>query len=167
MTEKPKIYRFNFSDSFLKVLQGFSEKYKYNESKIFKENWETWTKENGDIIKKEFELLSKKGYKGNFNEKMYKSVRYYYKNKSNKKVEPKKRRIYSRLNHELLIWMDSHIARNYDKKPKDAYDLFITFPKTNELIKNQYTTLSKNEFDTKIKKTYKNRFFKNKLNNYR
>ncbi len=165
MSDQPKIYRFKFSESFLEKLIEFSQIHRYEHPKIFKENWDTWILDNKDLIESETKFLRKKNYQGDVIEKMYKSTRYYFKNKSNKKEEPKKRRLYSRLQSELLIWMDTHIARNYNKKPKDAFIAFMDYEQTKEFINNEKTTLNKEAFKTKIKKTYKNRFYNFNKNN--
>jgi hypothetical protein len=157
--QKSKIFRFKFSITILEKLKKFSLIHRYDESKIFKENWEIWMKENEKLINLEKKILESKGYRGDILEKMYKSVRYYFKNKSNKKTEPKKRRIYTRLDEELLIWMDTHISRNNNKKPVNAFNEFMEYTCSKTLINKENTSLSDAEFKIKIKKTYKNRFF--------
>lgn len=161
MTEKKrtKIFRFKFSNIFLENLQSFSVVHRYDKPKIFKENWEIWVKNNQKIINLENESLQKKGYSGDIMEKMYKSARYYFKNKSQEKNNPKKRRVYTRLDEDMLIWMDTHISRNFHKKPNDSYNEFINYENTKILLNNENTNLKKDEFHLKIKKTYKNRFY--------
>ena len=56
--------------------------------------------------------LENLGYRGDVKTKMYKSVRYYYKDKSDKKVDPKKRRVYISLDGDILDSIDSHIDKN-------------------------------------------------------
>lgn len=157
--KKPKIFRFKFSIKFLEELKQFSIIHRYDNPKDFKENWETWSKTNTSIIKLEMEYLQNKGYNGDVMEKMYKSARYYFKNKSQKKVEHKKRRVYTRLEEEFLIWMDAHVSRNFNKKPNEAYLDFIVNSFTLNHINNEKNETDEDAFALKIKKTYKNRFY--------
>ena len=57
----------------------------------FKDNWKIWCDNNKDIIKTEIDILKGKGYEGDVLVKMYKSARYYFKNKSTEKKDAKKR----------------------------------------------------------------------------
>jgi hypothetical protein len=91
------------------------------------------------------------------------SARYYFRKKSTVKAEPKQRRQYIGVDHELLETMDRHIVANIhndDYKPKTA---FIMFCKENEdVLKQTITRLSISDaklIEDKIKKTYKNRYF--------
>ena len=130
-----EVFRFKFSNIFLENLQSFSVVHRYDKPKIFKENWEIWVKNNQKLINLENESLQKKGYSGDIMEKMYKSARYYFKNKSQEKNNPKKRRVYTRLDEDMLIWMDTHISRNFDKKPNDSYNEFINYENTKRLLR--------------------------------
>ena len=93
-----KTYRFKFSKEFLAEMLEFARIHKFDDSTAFKENWEIWINENKQIIKKEEDRLKDAGYQGDTKVKMYKSARYYFKNKSNEKTKARKRRQYVGLN---------------------------------------------------------------------
>lgn len=162
----PTIYRFKFTEEFMEYLHNFSKIHQYDERKDFKEAWIIWTEENSEIIDTEVCRLLKLGYEGDILDKMFKSSRYYFRKKSNVKIEPMQRRHYISVNRELLDAMDLHIEENInddDYQPKIG---FIKFCKDNENILKD--TISKifeqgikesNLIEDKIKKTYKNRYF--------
>ena len=54
------------------------------------DNWQLWCRSNELSIENERETLEKNGCKKNIYTKMYKTVRYYLKNKKEEKTEPKK-----------------------------------------------------------------------------
>ena len=96
--------------------------------------------------------------------KCIKSIRYYYKDKVDKKIEPKKRRIYISLERDILDAMDKHIDKNQTMKPAVAYLSFYNNNSNKELLNNTLTDiirlgLDKTNAEFKLKKTYKNRFF--------
>ena len=97
---------------------------------------------------------------------MFKSARYYFRKKSTEKKEPVKRRIYVGSQKDLLEAMDDHIKCNISSgefKPADGFDEFckknvdILKDQVNQLIRSGIT--DSNEIKSKIKKTYKNRYF--------
>ena len=160
------IYRYKFTESFMEELYEFSKIHQYDERKDFKEAWKIWIEENEDIINNETLRLDNLGYKGNVIDKMFKSARYYFRNKSTDKKEPKQRRQYISVTRELLNAMDNHIEKNMyneDYQPKTG---FILFCKSNEaiLIDTLANVIEQGIHDSeliqdKIKKTYKNRYF--------
>ena len=98
---------------------------------------------------------------------MYKTVRYYLKNKSLEKKEPKKRRKYVTLDKEFLEKMDDHIlqvAMVDNMKPAYAFNNFTSLPDNMRLVDEQIKTMMEKditevEANNKIKKTYKNRYY--------
>ena len=84
-----KTYRYKFSKDFLVNLKEFSRIHKFDESQVFKDSWEEWCKTNKTIIEQESNKLKADGYQGDVLVKMYKSARYYFKNKSNEKKQQK------------------------------------------------------------------------------
>ena len=119
------------------------------------------------MINKEKDRLASQGYDGDIHEKMYKTVRYYLKNKSLEKKEPKKRRKYITLDKDFLEKMDDHIlevAIVQDMKPAHAYNNFISLSSNMRLVDEQIKELTEKDMTelaatNKIKKTYKNRYF--------
>jgi hypothetical protein len=160
------IYRFKFTEEFIKELYEFSKIHQYDERKDFKEAWKIWTEENENIINYEMTRLNNLGYKGNILDKMFKSSRYYFRKKSTEKKQPKQRREYISVTRELLNAMDSHIEKNIfceDYQPKTG---FILFCRDNEIILKEALTKIFEQgirdsqlIQEKIKKTYKNRYF--------
>lgn len=160
------IYRFKFTEDFMAELYKFSKIHQYDERKDFKEAWKLWAEENQDIINDEILRLTNLGYDGDAMDKMFKSARYYFRKKSTEKRQPKQRRQYISVNHELLDAMDHHIEENIfnpDYQPKTG---FVSFCKENEKVLKE--TISKifeqgvkdhELIQDKIKKTYKNRYF--------
>ena len=162
------IYRFKFTEEFMEELHNFSKVHQYDHRKDFKEAWVKWADNNEDIISKEVDRLKTLGYPNDdiIDDKMFKSARYYFRKKSSVRPEPKQRRQYIVVDHELLDKMDLHIISNIyndDYKPKTA---FIMFCKEYKAVLQQtiLTMGEKGVFDAKliedkIKKTYKNRYF--------
>jgi hypothetical protein len=162
-----KTYRYKFSDKFLVHLKEYSRIHKFDDAVAFKDNWQIWCDENKEIIKTESDRLAKDGYEGDALVKMYKSARYYFKNKSNEKTDVKKRRQYVGLNPEFRDAIDSHIssvALRQELKPADGYINFMDNGDNTELLRLEKLRLesydfTKEEILAKFKKTYKNRYF--------
>jgi len=161
-----QIYRFKFTEDFMEELYKFSKIHQYDDRKDFKEAWTNWVEENEELIQDETDRLLNLGYDGDILDKMFKSARYYFRKKSPVKVEPKQRRQYISVSHELLEAMDTHIRTNIglpDYQPKIG---FVDFYEANNSIIVQIfrsfndQDIKDSEFiQTKLKKTYKNRYF--------
>jgi hypothetical protein len=109
-----------------------------------------WVKANGEMVQEEKQRLINLGYNKSVEDKMYNSVRYYFKDKYknrgnmdimvNKTGNDQKRRKYIPLNRELLKSIDEHIKGLLDNKgeiqPKKAYEDFVE--KYNELHEKEY-----------------------------
>ena len=86
--------------------------------------------------------------------------------KNSQKTEPRKRRKYISCEQDLLISMDNHISKNYNAPnftPASSYNLFCESNKkglTDEIKKMRDNGITDKDFiSSKIKKTYKNRYF--------
>ena len=98
---------------------------------------------------------------------MYKSARYYFKTKSNKKTEPIKRRNYIGLDSEFRDLMDTHIENvcvRREMKPSDGFVDFMDEEKyvdkiNTETVRLKSYNFKQEEIFAKMKKTYKNRYF--------
>jgi hypothetical protein len=160
------IYRFKLSEETIKEIYSFAKIHQYDDRLDFKEAWVDWIKENEELIEDEKNRLLSLGYEGNVIDKMFKSARYYFRNKSNIKTIPKKRRNYISVPRELLDAMDNHIQENIyneDYQPKTG---FCEFCETNDnLLKEVVSKIiesginDKKIIEDKLKKTYKNRYF--------
>lgn len=160
------IYRYKFTNEFTIELYKFSKVHQYDHRKDFKEAWEIWIDENSNLVDDEVRRLTNLGYNGDILNKMFKSARYYFRKKSTEKKEPAKRRTYVGSQKDLLESMDDHIKSNISSgefKPADGFDEFckqnvdILKDQVNQLIRSGIT--DSNEIKSKIKKTYKNRYF--------
>lgn len=160
------IYRFKFTNEFMDELNKFSKIHQYDKRLDFKEAWNIWIEENKDIIQEETTRLERLGYDGDIIDKMFKSARYYFRNKTTEKTQPKQRRKYIAVSRELLQAMDTHIENNIyneDYVPKLG---FVSFCKENEIVlKDAISKIFEQGIkdskliQDKIKKTYKNRYF--------
>jgi hypothetical protein len=166
-TNKATIYRYKFSDNFIEELCRFSKIHQFDERNEFKEAWSNWIVVNNSIIEDEIKHLVELNYDGDIMDKMYKSARYYFRKKTIEKKEPTKRCTYVGLLKELLASMDNHIKSNIDKKDYKPSEGFSDFCKENiELLKKEierlisYNIKDSLQIKNKIKKTYKNRYFK-------
>tara|TARA_Y100000589_G_C27074025_1_gene596668 strand:- start:16 stop:543 length:528 start_codon:yes stop_codon:yes gene_type:complete len=161
------VYRFNFDNTIVNALKSFSKTHQYDDIDTYKEAWKLWVDENKESIDRESERLVNLGYEGNVLEKLYKSGRYYFRNKSTAEKKPKKRRPYISIDYNIIASMDNHINKNIKKEgftPANGYDLFCDSYKellTEEIIRlnNNSEKLDKDDLINKIKKTYKNRYF--------
>lgn len=159
-----KIYRFKFHQDFLDILTEFSRIHQFDDTKTFKEAFETFCEDNVDLIEKETNYLRTLGYQGNVTKKMYISMRYYFKNKDYKPQEKKERRKYISQDKDFICSIDEHviIAIRKGEKPAAAYSKFNDdFENIVCDEKNRLKEFLNTEQDilNKIKKTYKNRYF--------
>ena len=161
----PTIYRHEFSPDTLEAISHFAAVHRYDEPAQFKDNWKKWIETQEELITVESRRLRENRYTGDVKDKMYKSARYYFKNKSIEKPPLRKRRKYTPLSKELLATMDEHISHTVRNsvKPADGYASFATSAKpaldaeTRTLLDGN--KLTESEIPDKFKKTYKNRYF--------
>lgn len=161
-----QIFRFQFTEAFMADLNKFAKIHQYDHRKDFKEAWLVFQEENDDIIQEEIDRLNNIGYDGDILDKMFKSARYYFRKKSPIKVDPRIRRQYISVNHDLLDAMDAHIRsiiRADGFQPKNG---FVSFCLNNgQLVKETITQIFNQGINDseliqkKLKKTYKNRYF--------
>ena len=97
------IFRYKFDTPTVNLINTFATTHKYDDSSQFREEWDDFIKDNKASIDREKQRLTNLGYTGDINNKMYKSARYYFKNKSTEKKETKQRRKYVTLNKEFLV----------------------------------------------------------------
>ena len=147
------VYRFKLNKQILDLIIDFSQKHKYIDRKEYKEEWKKFLEINKLIIETEKRRLSELGYKGNLEDKMYKSGRYYFREKTYEKTSPKKRKKYKKMDTEMLNKINLHVIKMVkdNQKPSEGYNKFI---KEFDIDKK----------DEKIKKSYKNQFYNMKVN---
>lgn len=191
------VFRFNLSEEMVGALLQFSKTHQHDDRETYKESWTIWKRSATitELFENETERLKMLGYRGesaeSVEDKIFKSGRYYFRNKSFIKAPPTKRCKYIPMSKELISAMDSHIIRmkgedvtmnvNANTSFSPA-SLFINFCQTHiDVLNHEITRLvnlipveeggvrgGKNEpsIVSKIKKTYKNRVFKmNSQNN--
>ena len=91
-----KTFRFEFSKGFIDELSRFSKVHQFDERRAYKEAWQKWKSNQGidEIISFEIRRLEEIGYKGDIEDKMFKSGRYYFRKKSIKQTDKKEPRGY-------------------------------------------------------------------------
>lgn len=171
MNTENVIFRFKFSDEFANQLYPFAKLHQYDDRHTYKEEWTRWLTNNDELIDTEIRRLKGLGYDGDIISKMYKSGRYYFRNKTTSN-DAKVRRKYISLEHDVIEAMDEHINTNYYLpcfKPSIAYEQFcmeyenLVNVETERLLQEE---LVAEDIYSKLKKTYKNRYFLFKQNRY-
>jgi hypothetical protein len=160
MSTESQIFRFKFSDEFIGQLTPFAKLHQHSDRNTYKEEWKRWVENNDEIILNETTRLTELGYNGNITDKMYKSGRYYFRNK--KEQQPRKRRQYVSIEHEVIEIMDTHINSNLDTKPSVSYGHFSESYSTQldeEMTRLLDEGLTRDTIKDKFKKTFKNRYF--------
>ena len=175
MTEA-KIYRFKFTEDFSGLLEQFAIVHQYDKSKVFKEAYNEFIKNNKNIVIREKRYLIGNGYDGDINDKMYRSARYYFKNKDyssteNKFKDKKKRRQYIKQNTEFINIIDDHVSKMLKEKvkPSEAFKNFQENEPYSTSYKNELARIGQfldtdKDILNKVKKTYKNRYFTQQRN---
>jgi hypothetical protein len=162
------IFRFKFSPEINDLISHFAKLHQYDDRHTYKEQWEILYSDNEEIIEREISRLHQLGYIGDIKNKMYKAGRYYFRKKVTSVInEPHKRRNYISMDSIVLETMDNHIRTNLsntDFSPATGYDNFCSENKcilSEEILrlKNEGNLFTKEDLITKIKKTYKNRYF--------
>ena len=182
-------HRYEFSEYAMTQLNYFTQVHKYDERKAFKEAWEKWITSDdiAQMIASETQKLTNEGFDGDVEDKMFKSVRYYFRKKPSEQTAEKEqtpRKKYVGFTGKILTTMDLHIIskikenlqeqdqktpENHDKKhfksnvsPDKAFNDFYStnteiIQKETELLQ-QDETMNDDAIELKIKKTYKNRY---------
>jgi len=160
-------YRYKLDPTVLENLRDFAGLHRHAEPAVFREEWDQWVTKNSEMIMVEQRRLSALGCTKDINSKLYKSARYYFKNKSVDEVDATKRREYVGTSKEFREAIDEHItniARNQVMKPAAAFVNFLENDMYKKIIKTTRCDIQGYGFtsemiDKKIKKTYKNRYF--------
>jgi len=168
----PYTYRFKMTPLVVSKLTTFACANKDVHRKTFQSNWMQWLAQNAEEVGRETERLKARGYRGDPVDKMYKSARYYFRNKSDAKSEPcapaapTVRRTYRSMGRELLTAMDAHLLSKIDDDDFTPAGSYVDFCRTcQRAIRAEIQTmLDCDDVDAqyiiaKVKKTYKNRYF--------
>jgi hypothetical protein len=177
---KLQTFHHNFSEQIAERFMYFATLHRYDDRKTFKEAWQKWIQEE-DVaadIQHEIQTLESNHYAGDILDKMFKSVRYYYRKKPITPKPPITRKEYVALPVSILESMDKHIIETMIQhtnpqttqcsiSPAKAFDLYMKqLQQTNTNTTAQDQDQTQNEGKPaqtidipKYKKTYKNRFF--------
>ena len=177
------IFRFNLSDEMVDALLDFSKMHQFDDRHAYADAWNEWKNapHSSKMLADEIERLQNLDYRGSaesIENKIFKSGRYYFRNKSFVKVHPKPRGKYISVSKELICAMDEHIMRginnngnngnNGGQTPSSPADLFSEFCKRcvcilkieiDRLIDLEQYSENPALIIAKIKKTFKNRAF--------
>lgn len=179
-TQEPEIklqtFHYNFSEQITERFMYFATLHRYDDRKTFKEAWQKWILEE-DVaadIQTEIHTLESNHYVGDIMDKMFKSVRYYYRKKPVTPKPPTTRKEYVSLPVAVLESMDKHIIETMIQhtnpettqcgiSPAKAFDLYMKqLLLQPDQVQDQVQVQEepKPAIDIpKYKKTYKNRFF--------
>lgn len=165
-------YRFKLTSELTTAIKAFSLKHKNASSSDFKTSFELWEKSNNELICLEERRLLNLGYAGDFKDKIYKSARYYYKNKletNGAKTVSKDERPsikYIPRNPMFLEFIENYIHK-HDMKQSQLYkqfinegDSIIVYEIENEMNRLKTFQLTNKESFQKIKKQFNNAYYK-------
>ena len=79
-----RVLRFEFSSTMIELTKAFTEVHRCDDRKTYKEAWTAWLAhdEIAAVLANEVERLSALGYKGDVADKLFKSGRYYFRQKT-------------------------------------------------------------------------------------
>ncbi len=157
-------FRFKFSNELSSEIESFALIHRYDNNDTFKEAWEIWCKDKQNLINQETQRLDELKYTGNIHKKMYRSAKYYYKDKSYENKTPRERDPYIAISNDCKNKMDNHLLshiNNKDFTPAKGFTLFCNQYVVDILEYQEHNEryLTKEEFYKKLKKMYKNRYY--------
>lgn len=173
MQMRTRVLRFEFSDALVEHLTAFAQLHQYDDRKTYKKAWTEWmaNAEIATLLNADAARLKCLGYEGDVADKLYKSGRYYFREKkANANSECKndaiqRSRKYIMLGRELLTAMDEHIERGLrqcDYTPAKGFAEFCQLDIASyhsEVARLSEVMSSGKDVSDKLKKTYKNRYF--------
>jgi hypothetical protein len=167
--KQKKVFRYNLDENIMTIVTQFAKIHRHDDRHTYKEHWTQWVNDNIECIEREIRRLAELGYTGDVLDKMFKAGRYYFREKTVAStpavaVAP---RHYIVMQQEIIQLMDNHlknIIKIQDFKPATAYVHFcennLDSLRTEVIrLKQQNANFTAETLATKIKKTYKNRYF--------
>lgn len=159
-------FRFKFDQKIMDMLLQFAKLHQYDDRFTYKEEWKKWCDEHCEELDMEHRRLSNLGYEGDIYDKLFKSGRYYFRKKPAVVPEPVIRKKYVGLNREVLGAMDSFITKEVIPSQISPAEAFTSFCSTHiDVIRKEVEDLvadhnmEANDISSKLKKTFKNRYF--------
>jgi len=163
-------YRFKFNKDFLNTIREFSKIHSQDCGEDFLEAFQVWKRFNYEAIHKEEKRIVDLGFKGDIEEKIYKSARYYFKNKKSKPITETHTYLktnYIPRNKAFFSLLETYIKNNSSVKPSILYKRFINETDSeissgilNELTRLKNYQLDQNDSNKKIKKAFNNAYYK-------
>ncbi len=178
-----KTLRVKFTNEIMDELSTFAKIHQFDDRKSFNSYWDEWKNEPdmSILISNEIVRINTLGYTGDIIDKMYKSARYYFRNKSLVPSPHATRKEYEVVPKHVLESMDEHIklqiaSKLHDKdklqminvSPADSFNKFCEEYQETILmqINNDHGQHADNvnltqvrKLIDKMKKIYKNRFY--------
>lgn len=164
----PSVYRYKLKPHIVEAITRFTKVHQYDTRADYKEAWKIWCDEESEMIENEIRRLNNLGYDGDVIDKMYKAGRYYFRSKNlNEDKNPKQRRHYVTMDTAILDAMDDHIQSCHDDDnftPAEGYNWFVQQYKVMLMgeikrLLNEEPELRASYISSKVKKTYKNRYY--------
>lgn len=175
-----KIFRYKLSDSVMEHITEFARIHQYDDRHTYKAAWVNWLKEKAELTEREVSRLALLNYKGNVIDKMFKAGRYYFREKviTNTKAEAETEaeapdvnnkissRTYIVMHKDIIQQMDTQltaIIHTPNFKPAHGFQQFCE--QYIDMLRREIVRLADEEdvnaktIASKIKKTYKNRYF--------
>lgn len=164
-------FRFKFTKQLLNSIREFSKIHSNDNCDDFLEAFQSWTYENREMIQLEEERLKSMGFNKDINAKIYKSARYYFKNKKNKtkqndavKVNSNIKFGYISRNPKFFKMVENYISSN-PIKASVMYKNFMDDPTKSVQIEKEVNRLITFNLDReaalkKIQKTFNNAYYK-------
>ncbi len=169
-TDSIPILRFNFTPTFMTLLSSFSKIHEFDSRQDFKNAWKLWSEDNKTLIQDETLRLQQSGFTGNVHDKMFKSVRYYFRQKYTAPAAQPPRKNYESMHKPILSAIDTQIKsiiNDSSISPANGFDSFcteqmnliieairISYPTTQPISRDMIIS-----YTNRLKKTYKNRFY--------
>jgi len=161
-------YRFKFNKELLDSIKEFSKLHSNDNCDDFLDAFHLWKRVNNEIISLEEKRILDLGFNGNIEEKIYKSARYYFKNKKNTtyKLNKQLKTNYIPRNPVFFKMMETYINKN-PIKASLLYKEFINETDTHilseinaEIVRLKTFELNQTECLQKIKKMFNNAYYK-------
>ena len=162
------IYRFKFNKELLDSIKEFSKLHSNDNCDDFLDAFHLWKRVNNEIISLEEKRILDLGFNGNIEEKIYKSARYYFKNKKNTtyKLNKQLKTNYIPRNPVFFKMMETYINKNPIKASLlykefiNETDTYILSEINTEIVRLKTFELNQTECLQKIKKMFNNAYYK-------
>lgn len=161
------VFRHKFSEPLLEMMREFASIHRYDDRETFKEKFLEWKLDHKHLIDEELRRLQSQGYQDDIHDKIFRSVRYYFRKKciqgtkssttQDTTTDNVEKKTYIKMPKSLLQNIDEYISNRLDKKPSELYYDYV-----DEWERHEGDTLLAytNVDETRLKKTFKNRHYR-------